>query len=207
MDPTIYQKPKNKISAANIIFAVLAIAGIGFGVYGMLGANKPAQTENFKVQIVNNDGVVTKIETDKIEQKDDDKIITITDNAVIIDQTARLLEQLRNDTTIIVNSYMVNSYFDGEDTYEQLMIGLNSADDPISGAVRTYYRAGTDSEWQYYEEGQGVGQCSSLPEEGMKVIGYISSNFMSNNNVCSDENNIDVKYYADKDGNLHYQNI
>lgn len=168
MDPTIYRKPKNKISAANIIFAALAIAGIGFGVYGMLGANKPAQTENFKVQIVNNDGVVTQIETDKIEQKDNDKTITITDSAVIVDQTTLLLNQLneelaQKDSEVI--SYKLESHRSNGNTYELITVGIAPKGEAVGGYARMYYRIGANSEWHFGDEGQGVNTCENIEKD------------------------------------------
>ena len=63
--------------------AVLAIAGIGFGVYEMLQANSAKQQiADLKVEIKKDDGTTTTLETDKIEVKEEDKTIVISDSAV-----------------------------------------------------------------------------------------------------------------------------
>ncbi len=61
--------------------AVLAIAGIGFGVYELMQANSARQQiADLKVEIKNNDGTTTTLDTDKIEIKDDANTIVITDS-------------------------------------------------------------------------------------------------------------------------------
>lgn len=60
-----------------VICSILALAGVGFGVYEMM--NKPA-TQDLKIQVKDTDGEITTIETDKIEKTDDGKTITIADS-------------------------------------------------------------------------------------------------------------------------------
>ncbi len=63
-----------------ICCSILAIAGIGFGVYEYLQANQTKQQiADLKVEIKNSDGSTTTLETDKIEVKDDTKTVVITD--------------------------------------------------------------------------------------------------------------------------------
>lgn len=72
------QKNASKITI--IILAILALAGIGFGVYELFQTNSlKQQIANFKVEIKKDDGSTTTIETDKIEVREDNKTITITD--------------------------------------------------------------------------------------------------------------------------------
>jgi hypothetical protein len=49
------------------IASVVALAGIGFGVYGMIQANS---TKDLKIEVKNADGTTSTIEADKIEVKD-----------------------------------------------------------------------------------------------------------------------------------------
>ena len=61
---------------------VLAIAGIGFGVYEFMQAKSAKQQiADLKIEIKKDDGTTTTIETDKIEIKEDDKTIIISDLA------------------------------------------------------------------------------------------------------------------------------
>lgn len=80
---------KQKSGAGLKIFAViaclLAIGGIGFGVFGMVQANqKDKQSSDLKVQVKKEDGTITAIETPKIETKDGKTTVTITDSAAQI---------------------------------------------------------------------------------------------------------------------------
>lgn len=72
------------LKIATAIASVVAVCGIGFGAYGMVqSSQKDNQISDLKVQIENNDGTKTTIETPKIETSTEDGItITITDSAV-----------------------------------------------------------------------------------------------------------------------------
>lgn len=59
-----------------VICSILALAGVGFGVYEMM--NKP--TQDLKIQVKDTSGEITTIETDKIEKTDGGKTVTITDS-------------------------------------------------------------------------------------------------------------------------------
>lgn len=64
------------------IMSILAIGGVGFGVYGMTKntTNNKAQSD-FKVEVVDEDGQKSTIESEKITVADDGKTITISDTA------------------------------------------------------------------------------------------------------------------------------
>ena len=65
------------------ISAIIAIAGLAFGIYGMTKPAETANTDNLKVQVKNADGTTTTLETDKIETtKDNGTTITIADTPV-----------------------------------------------------------------------------------------------------------------------------
>ena len=69
---------------ATAIASVVAVCGIGFGVYGMMqSSQKDNQISDLKVQIKEDDGTVTTIETPEIETTTNDgTTVTITDNVV-----------------------------------------------------------------------------------------------------------------------------
>lgn len=71
------------LKIATAITSIIAICGIGFGVYGMMqSSNKDGQISDLKVQIANSDGTVTTIETPKVETTTNDgTVVTITDSA------------------------------------------------------------------------------------------------------------------------------
>lgn len=65
-----------KIFAA--VASIVALAGIGFGVYGMIQANN-ASNKDLKIEVKNADGTVSTIEADKIEVKDDGNVAVVTE--------------------------------------------------------------------------------------------------------------------------------
>ena len=70
------------MEVATIIASVVAVCGIGFGVYGMMqGSQKNNQISDLKVQIKEEDGTVTTIETPEIETTTNNgTTVTITDS-------------------------------------------------------------------------------------------------------------------------------
>ena len=71
------QKSGNGLKIAVAIACVVAICGVGFGVYGMMqSAQKDSQISDLKVQIKEADGTITTIETPEIE--------TTTDNGTTV---------------------------------------------------------------------------------------------------------------------------
>lgn len=75
--PAVQNNQGNGFKIATIVASIIAVCGIGFGVYGMVKSNqKDTEISDLKVQIKNSDGTTTTIETPKIE--------TTTDNATII---------------------------------------------------------------------------------------------------------------------------
>ena len=75
----------NGLKIATAIASVIAVCGIGFGVYGMVqSSQKDNQISDLKVQIKNEDGTVTTIETPKIETTTENggTTVTITDSTI-----------------------------------------------------------------------------------------------------------------------------
>lgn len=125
-------KPKNKTGMiiGMVACIVLAIGGVGFGVYGMM--QKSNHTSDMKVEIKNADGQITALETDKISISDDKKTITIADTNVetknpIISAKSPLIYQLSFTSGVFstgTTSTSVDiSVRDGEIIYCQLYSG------------------------------------------------------------------------------------
>lgn len=69
---------------ATAIASVVAVCGIGFGVYGMMqSSQKDNQISDLKVQVEDSNGKITTLETEKIETTDGNgTTVTITDSAL-----------------------------------------------------------------------------------------------------------------------------
>ena len=75
-------KKQNGMKYGMAALAVLALAGIGFGIYGMTQVKSAKQQiSDMKIEIKNTDGTTTTLETDKIEVKEADKTVVIADTA------------------------------------------------------------------------------------------------------------------------------
>lgn len=76
--PTANSSKGIKVFAA--IASIVALAGIGFGVYGMIQANNASEkNKDLKIKVTNADGTVSTIEADKIEVKDDGNVAVVTE--------------------------------------------------------------------------------------------------------------------------------
>ena len=75
------KKSGNGLKIATAIACIVAVCGVGFGVYGMMrGSQKDTRISDLKVQIKEADGTVTMIEAPEIETTTNDgTTITITD--------------------------------------------------------------------------------------------------------------------------------
>lgn len=75
------QKSGNGLKIATAIACIVAVCGIGFGVYGMMqSSQRDSQISDLKVQIKEDDGTITTIETPEIETAaNNGTTITITD--------------------------------------------------------------------------------------------------------------------------------
>ena len=76
------QKNGNGLKIATAIACVVAVCGIGFGVYEMMqSAQKDSQISDLKVQIKEGDGTITTIQTPEIETTTNDgTTVIITDD-------------------------------------------------------------------------------------------------------------------------------
>ncbi len=86
MTPVIDNKQKsgNGLKIATAIACIVAVCGIGFGVYGMIqSSQKDSQISDLKVQIKENDETITTIKTPEIETSaNDGTVATIIDTIV-----------------------------------------------------------------------------------------------------------------------------
>lgn len=91
------QKSGNGLKIATVIASIVAVCGIGFGVYGMIqSSQKDSQISDLKVQVEDSNGKITTLETDEIKVSDDSQTITISDSTVkkqnpIISATAPMI--------------------------------------------------------------------------------------------------------------------
>ena len=76
------QKDGKGWKIATAIASVVAVCGIGFGVYGMLqSSQKDNQISDLKVQVEDSNGKITTLETEKIETTDENgTTVTIVDS-------------------------------------------------------------------------------------------------------------------------------
>lgn len=86
MTPVVEDKQKSGkgLKIATVIACVVAFCGIGFGVFGMMqSSQKDSQISDLKVQIKEEDGTITTIETPKIETNaNGGTTVTIMDTVV-----------------------------------------------------------------------------------------------------------------------------
>ncbi|MBR3232959.1 hypothetical protein IKF74_01605 [Candidatus Saccharibacteria bacterium] len=76
------EKSGKGLKAGMAICAILALGGIGFGIYEMSQVKTAKQQiADLKIEVKKDDGSTTTIETDKIEVKEADKTVVITDSA------------------------------------------------------------------------------------------------------------------------------
>ena len=93
------QKSGNGLKIATAIASVVAVCGIGFGIYGMVqSSQKDSQISDLKVQIKDSNGTVTTIETPEIETTaGNGTTVTITDsNTIGLKQVRNLLNDYVN---------------------------------------------------------------------------------------------------------------
>lgn len=79
------QKSGNGLKIATAIACIVAVCGIGFGVYGMMqSSQKDSQISDLKDQIKEDDDTITTVETPEIETTtDSETTVTIADTAKV----------------------------------------------------------------------------------------------------------------------------
>lgn len=112
--PAIVAKPasNNGLKIVTIVTSILAICGVGFGIYGMTkGSTTTEKASDFKVEVVDEDGQKSTIESEKITVTDDGKTITISDSATTA--TKNYVIQSNDSANYLLNSTSYGSGNDG----------------------------------------------------------------------------------------------
>lgn len=113
---------------ATAIASVVAVCGIGFGVYGMIQSfQKENQISDLKVQVEDANGKITALETDEIKISDDSQTITISDS------TVKKQNPVISATAPTVYSINFTSGFIGYGENGEFSLSLNVRNGEISG--------------------------------------------------------------------------
>ena len=95
---------------ATVIASVVAVCGIGFGVYGMIqSSQKDNQISNLKIQIEDSDGKIATLETDEIKISDDSQTITIDDS--IIKKQNPIISATNSDEDEYIRVFTISNSF------------------------------------------------------------------------------------------------
>lgn len=201
---------------ATAIASVVAICGIGFGVYGMLqSSQKDNQISDLKVQVEDSNGKITTLETEKIETTDKDgTTITIADsvatsyerfaNNLIESNSGKFLtiyganssERLElaqidgnnnNHLTISVNDSVI-----AEDDEVLLVYKLNGVGN--GGNTYFYYikKDGSVFRVQVFPEGVDYGEVTEVDDGHKKIVSV-----MDGSGFCPRLIDIDGNLYTD----------
>ncbi|MBQ9018404.1 hypothetical protein IJ117_01445 [Candidatus Saccharibacteria bacterium] len=151
--PIINNNKKNGVGLkiAVAVASVMAVCGIGFGVYGMVqGAQKDAQISNLKVQIENSDGTITTIDTPEISTSTGE-VPTVTINDIVKTSGGPYIEngyffvpkwgvKYRLSDSLTNYGYAVDQNSQG-DSYGDYVVGLTaiSKDDYVEQPQTIYY--------------------------------------------------------------------
>lgn len=101
---------------ATVIASVVAVCGIGFGVYGILqSSQKDSQISDLKVQVEDSNGKITILETEKIETTDENgTTVTITDSAM--SNLGFMAKNIKNENYNGIPMELISASY-GENTY------------------------------------------------------------------------------------------
>ena len=210
------QKSGNGLKIATAVACVVAVCGIGFGVYGMMqSAQKDNQISDLKVQVKDPDGEVTTLETEKIETSDENgTTITIADSmATSYESFANNL--IKSNSGKVITIYGANSserleqaQIDGNND-NHLTINVNGAtvaeDDEVLSVYRmngvgnggnTYFyyikKDGSVFRVQVSPEGVGYGEIEEVDDGHKKIVSV-----MDGSGFCPRLIDIDGNLYTD----------
>lgn len=129
------------LKVATGIMAAVAVCGVGFGIYGIeKSALSEERVSELKVQIKNEDGTTTTLETNKIEINESPNTITISDSIIMDGDTEvkNLIEQIsKNVDAALLNGAHLNKTFnevmprfkvDGINVDAEKSYGISSGD-------------------------------------------------------------------------------
>ena len=155
-------KANKPLIATAIVCAVLAVAGIGFGVYGMLQTNsKSSEISELKVQISDKDKIISEFESDGLAIVGEDSQITITDSATTSNPIISSTDQTSFMPTYESPKYYTDGYVPDRATisledgaikscatfHDDTIVNQNCNISGLSGSIYKIVTAG---------EGQGV---------------------------------------------------
>ena len=210
------QKSGNGLKIATAVACVVAVCGIGFGVYGMMqSAQKDNQISDLKVQVKDPDGEVMTLETEKIETSDENgTTITIADSMVTsYESFANNL--IKSNSGKVITIYGANSserleqaQIDGNND-NHLTINVNGAtvaeDDGVLSVYRmngvgnggnTYFyyikKDGSVFRVQVSPEGVGYGEIEEVDDGHKKIVSV-----MDGSGFCPRLIDIDGNLYTD----------
>ena len=122
------KKSGNGLKIATVIASVIAVCGIGFGIYGMVqSSQKDSQISDLKVQIKGDDGTITTIEKPEIEtNSNNETTVTIVDSAIKNEDTKDYIYigewgikiKISDELTNINYQYVGDGYHDSCRTLE-----------------------------------------------------------------------------------------
>lgn len=146
----------------------VAACGIGFGVYGMIqSSQKDNQISDLKVQVKDNNGTITTIETPEIETTTDNgTTVTITDTVAATENTEDYIYVGEWGLKIKISDELTNiSYEYLGDGYHRScrLLGL-SASTKGDGSKPAFVKTGSD-------DGDYLGYITRCPEEDASPYG------------------------------------
>lgn len=114
------QNSGNGLRIATVIACVAAVCGIGFGIYGMIqSSQKDSQISDLKVQIKEDDGAITTIETPEIETNANDRT-TVTTMDTVVDGYKNFADNLaKNYAATIFGFYY---HWTGSDNEKRIVV-------------------------------------------------------------------------------------
>lgn len=126
-------QPKNNnsnkgLKIATVVMSILALAGVGIGIYGMLqSSDKDHQISDLKVQIKNSNGTTTTLETPEVSTTTEDgTTVTISDSATTLGLSPVVISSSINNNK---NAYYLSAerhfFSDGNLNKSWMMVSLD----------------------------------------------------------------------------------
>ena len=117
-----------------VIASVVAVCGIGFGVYGMIqSSQKDNQISDLRVQVEDSDGKITTLETEKIETTtNDETVVTISDsimgyrNRILVSSDSSMVYTTNFDSSTYLPNNSVLSIALADGVITDCLIGIKT---------------------------------------------------------------------------------
>ncbi|MBQ6396409.1 hypothetical protein IJH89_02365, partial [Candidatus Saccharibacteria bacterium] len=129
------QKEGKGWKVATVITSIIAVCGVGFGIYGMLqSSQKDNQISDLKTQVEDSNGKITSLETEKNETTDENgATVTIADS--IMSNLGFMVNYKDIPMKLVPASYGKNKYYlypDGKVVVRHDWTRYNNADLPTN---------------------------------------------------------------------------